>query len=252
MRRVLLLIVAALPVILCGCMQLRITVSLERDGGGAYALTYSVADDIQQDLAALSDMGSRSGASGFAAPDPIKLDEDEFRRVCAEQDVQIKRFDRNSSDGVRSLDLALEYPRTEALATALKSLLGPDCAVPSLTRTADGNYILRMLRDETDAGPDLSAAELHAEAAGSMAALDSGAIAEIAETSARLVRASADLLISFRIRVPGRILDHNAHRIEDGACVWELNAGNITHADSLSPLVVFSGKGLDLVAPTAD
>lgn len=252
MRRALLLIVAALPVIVGGCMQLRITASLERDGGGAYAMTYSVADEIQQDLAALSDLGSRSGASGFAAPDPIEIDEDEFRRICAEQDVRIKRFDRNSGDGVRGLDLALEYPRTEALATALKSLLGPDCAVPSLTRTADGNYILRMHRDQTGADPDLSAAELHAVAAGSLAALDSEAVAEIAETSARLVRASANLLISFRIRVPGRILDHNANRIEDGACVWELNAGNIMHADSLSPLVVFSGKGLDLGAPPAD
>ena len=252
MRRVLLLIVAALPVMACGCMQLKITASLERDGGGDYAMTYSIADDIQQDLAALTDLGSRSGASGFAAPDPIKLDEDGFRRVCAEQDVRIKRFDRKTSDGFRGLDLALGYSGTEALATVLKSLLGPDCAVPVLTRTADGNYILGMLRNENYAGPDLAVEELHADAVGSLSALDPEAIAEIAETLARLVQASADLLISFRIRVPGRILDHNAHRIEDGACVWELNAGNIMHADSLSPLVVFSGKGLDLVPQPTD
>ena len=241
-RPKLLLLSALLPA-LTGCLQVEVDLDIDAAGGGVFAFAMTMDPGVKQ---ALDEMGENGGApptGPFDLSGIEDLDEKDLRRTCADNGVAVRKFQR---DGEASLDLELAFPSLQALESVLGPALGGHAA-PSLYATGTGDYILTLRADDLgDGGTDEALAE---RAMRRMGELDEDKIRRLSELGGVLMQHAANLTVLYRVTSPGKVIGHNADRLEDRTCVWELDSRSAESWRNEAPRIVFSGQGLDLAAP---
>jgi len=222
---------------------------MDRNGGGTYAVTYSMSTEVKNALAEMSELGGGGGMPTQDMPDMDEIDEGELRRICKENDVELTEFERSGKDGVETVKMAFAFKDLDGLNAAVSSAMGKGGSGIALYRTAEGDYVLKGAQDPEPTEAEMEEAAMEQPAAAGMESMDMEKIGRITELSGKLMASIGEMDVVFRITPPGEILSHNAPAVEDGACVWRINAQNMMQASDLDPEIIFSGKGLDLEAP---
>ena len=187
---------AAVALALTACIKADVDIAVDDDGSGRIIVISAIDKDAAEDFAGSFDTGD--GADGLDVGDPCD-DPVTDARGSVPPGVQVEPYDQGGFCGVR---LTAEFGSGDDVAATLEGLLQ---GVDDDLSGGSGQITLRREGEGWlfEVANDVSADE------------------EIPAFGESLLE---DAEIAYRVKLPGRQVDHNADRIEgDGTMVWELD-----------------------------
>ena len=188
---------AVLALGLTACIKADVDVAVNDDGSGRIVVISAIDRDAAEDFA--GSFGTDDGGDGFDVGDPCQ-DPVTDARDSVPAGVQVEEYDQDGFCGVR---LTADFGPGDDVAATLEGLLqGVDDDLTGgsgpITLRREGEGWLFEVVNDTSAGEEIPAGF-------------GESLLEGAE-------------IAYRIKLPGRQVEHNADRIEgDGTMVWELD-----------------------------
>lgn len=224
--------------VLTGCIKLDQTVSLNADGSGILKMRYGMSEQTIAQLKAMEQMGQSMGGEGAEmeadTPFDLEFDEEKVREDFASQGlegVELRSVASETVDGWRFMDLELTF---DDLAALQKTEFFEDSAL-SLTKDAEGNYVLLQRTGDGDASPAAGPGDEEALSAAMMQ-----------QMSAMF----AGLRIESTVVVPTEIVETNATEVSGNRASWvydiDEDPGVLSKLEDLDLRVVFAGDGLEL------
>ena len=249
MRR-LLLIALSLTVVLCtGCVKMHMDTVIEKDGSGTCTVTYSMAREVADALAKMSDADPDAMGGDQDIPMLKDMTRDKMDAACKKAGVKLVDHQFTDDATGQSLTMKLGFDDVSDLSKALdvtddgdgdQDLLG-------IFRAEDGNYVLKTVtvsRDESEEEPE----ETEAEAMDMGNPEDMAKMQEAMQYMGVLMAHIGDMDIRMAVTVPGDVISSNAPEVEGRTSVWTVNAANMMAAEDMDmePAIVFSSKGLKI------
>ena len=158
--------------------------------------------------------------------------------------MKLKSYDNEIKNGIRTVNMLLEFKTFSGLQAAMASLMGDEDSIV-ITRLDNGDYLLEsgdsgivFDEEETEAEPETEPSMEDMQAAMANAG-------KSMEIMGKLMAHSGDLAMIMKITLPSDVIDHNAHRIDGRTCIWEINAETMMSSEGMDPRIVFSGDGVD-------
>lgn len=232
--------IAALVLLLAGCIKLDQTLTLNKDGSGTLDIRYGMAEQTIAQLEAMEQM-SQQGADGggdvVASDDgtPFDFDEAEVREKF-EQDkpegVELVSVSSEVVDGWKYIQMQLSFADLEALK---RTEFFEDSEL-AISRNADGNYVMLQKTGADDAG-------IGAPAGGE----DDGMAEAMMQQMATMF---AGLRIATSVVAPGEVLESNATSVEGNKATWVFDIDEdpsvLSKLGAMDLQMTFSGEGVDL------
>jgi hypothetical protein len=221
-----------------GCIKIDQTMSLNNDGSGELDIRYGMSEQAIAQLKAMEQMGAAMGdGEGVAmeADTPFDFDFDEAKvreefEAQAIEGVELLSATSETLDGWRYMRMKLRFDSL----SALKQTDFFDESELSLTRDADGHYVL------TQRASDQEATE-------AVAAADDEMTDEMLQQMATMF---AGMRIANRVVVPTEIIETNATEVEGRTAAWvydiDKNPKVMKELEQLNMRVVFSGEGVSI------
>ena len=178
-------------------------------------------------------------------PDFANFDKADFEKKLKKFDVKLKSYNNGIKDGVRTVNMLLEFKTFTGLQAAMASVMGGDDGIV-VTKLDNGDYRLEagdseivFDGEEEDAEPETEPSMEDMQAAMANAG-------KSMEIMGKLMAHSSELAMVMKITLPSDVIDHNATRIEGRTCIWEINSENMMSSEGMEPRIVFSGDGVDI------
>ena len=238
MRSLHLLLLLIVAVAISGCIKIDQTMTLNKDGSGELDIRYGMSEQAIAQLKAMEEMGEAMGEGGGVEMDadtPFDFDFDEAKvreefEAQAIDGVDLLSATSETVDGWRYMAMKLSF---DSLA-ALKQTDFFDDNELSLTRDAEGNYVLTQRASDADAP-----------------AIGQGADDEMTDQMLQQMAAMfAGMRIASRVVVPTEIIETNATEVDGRMAAWifdiDENPAVMKELESLNMRVVFSSKGASL------
>lgn len=233
------LCVIALAIAVTGCIKVDQTLTLNKDGSGILDIRYGMSEQAIAQLEAMEKMGEAIQESGGEPIDmesdtPFDLDFDEAQ-VREEfeskqlEGVELVSAESKTADGWRYMALKVSFDNLEAL----KQTDFFDDSELSLSKDAEGNYVLTQRSTDDEAGSDMD--EMDPEMLNQMAAMFAG------------------MRIANQFVVPTEIIETNATEVDGRSAAWIYDIENdpaiLTQLQDFNMRVVFSSEGASIAAP---
>lgn len=239
MRRLLWLGIAGLALAVSGCIKIDQTLTLEKDGSGTLEIRYGMSEQAMAQLEAMEQMGQAmsEGAGGESeietdTPFDFDFDEAEVREDFESQDiegVELVSATSETADGWRYMNLEVTFDNLAALA---KTDFFDDNEL-SLTKDAEGNYVLSQRSDEDEIAPDMGGDDAMQE-----------------QMMQQMAAMFAGMRLANRVVVPTEIVETNATEVDGRTAAWVYDIDEdpavLTKLENLNMRVVFSGDGVSL------
>jgi len=245
MQKLIIAMSLILSVMLTGCMQMEMETVLDKNGGGTYAFTMTMSKEVED---ALNEMSSLEGGMGDEMddmPDFANFDKDDFEKKLKKYDVKLKKYDNGIKDGIRTVNMLLEFKNFSGLQAAMASVMGGEDSIV-VTKLDNGDYRLEsgdsgivFDDDEKEAEPEKEPSMEDMQ----VAMANAGKSMEI---MGKLMAHSGELAMVMKITLPSDVIEHNAHKIEGRTCIWEINTENMMSSEGMEPRIVFSGNGVNI------
>ncbi len=230
--------IAALVLLLAGCIKLDQTLTLNEDGSGTLDLRYGMAEQTIAQLEAMEKMSQQGETADIEVEEgsPFDFDEAEIRENF-EQDkpegVELVSVASEVVDGWKYMQMRLSFKDLEALK---RTEFFEDSDL-SIRRDDDNNYVLLQKTGADEAGigdaPDGDG--------------DDPMAAAMMEQMAAMF---AGLRIANSVVVPSKILESNATSVDGNKATWVFDIDEdpsiLSKLNSMDLRMVFAGEGVDL------
>jgi len=232
--------IAALVLMLAGCIKLDQTLTLNKDGSGTLDIRYGMAEQTIAQLEAMERMSQQDAKDSGTDVDegsPFDFDEAEVR----------EKFEQEKPEGVELVSVGSEvvdgwkYMKMRLSFTDLEALKRTDFFEDSdlsIHRDDDGNYVLMQKTGADDTGIG--------DAPGGEDAEDPMAAAMMEQMAAMF----AGLRISTSVVAPSEILESNATSVDGNKATWVFDIDKdptvLSKLNGMDLKMVFSGDGVDL------
>ena len=233
--------------VISGCVKMDQTLTINADGSASVDMSYGMSEAMVSQMEMMKKMSASAGdeAAGEGEKeeenDAFDFDEQSIRdRFAAlkEDGVTLDEVRSEVKDGWKFI--YLKYS-TKDLAALAKTDLAENSTM-SLTKDADGNYVLLQKNSDYNMGDDSE--EMTPEMKEMM--------------MKQMLPMMKGMKVAFRVKVPGRIIDSNATEVngEEAAWVYDIDKDpsfvmNSTKMEDMK--IIFSSKGLSLpeIQPSA-
>jgi hypothetical protein len=235
-----------LSVGLTGCMQMEMTTVLDKNGGGTYAFTMTMSKEVEDALNEMSQLEGDMGEEMDDVPDFANFDKNEYEKRLKEYGVKVKTFGNEIKDGVRTVNMVLEFKDIRGLQASMASMMGGEDGIV-ITKLDNGDYRLEsgdsgiVFDDEEAEDPEPEKEPSMEDMQAAMA--NAGKSMEI---MGKLMAHSSELAMTMNITLPGDVIDHNAHSLDGRTCTWKLNSQNMMNSAGMEPRITFSGDGVNI------
>ena len=228
---------------LSGCIQLHSDTVIDEDGSGTASLTMSVSTDVAEAIKEMQAMETgQSEDMDFPMFEDIK--KDEIAEAGKDHGVKVAKFEKNVVDGRQTLEMVLDFETLEGLSFVMNKAMGGGMGGGyAIFDAGDGNFVLRA----HDYGfPEEPEEEEEAEEE-TPAEQDPEQMQKQMEVMGKLMASISELDVSFKITVPGDIVESNAPAVEGRTSTWAIDSSNMMQQDqNTEPEIVFAGKGLKI------
>jgi hypothetical protein len=234
------LVAAALVLALTGCIKLDQTLTLEKDGSGTLDIRYGMSEQAIAQLEMMEQMSQSMGEGDGAgmqmdtdAPFDFDFDEAQVREEFDSQNlegVELISASSEAVDGWRYMELKVKF---DSLGALMQTEFFEDSDM-SLSKDAEGNYVLSQRNGDSDEAQDESAGdeEMQAQMLQQMSAMFAG------------------MHIANRVVVPTEIIETNATEVDGRTAAWVFDIDEdptmMTKLENLSMRVVFSSDGVSM------
>lgn len=244
MKLVRILGLVVLAAALSGCMQVKMTTVIDKDGGGTYAFTYSTTKDVEDAVNEIRDLGGQTGDQMKDAPDFANFDKDAFEKDLAEHHVKLLSYDNKLDGDKRTVSMKLGFENLDDLSQALGSQFGGEGM--ALTKDANGNYVLTSVEVRKNESEENASDDTGDDAATQdpQAAMQNAA--KSMEIMGKLMSHMSEMSMQMEVTVPGDVIENNAQRVEGKTCYWNVDSSNMMQMQGFEPRIVFSGEGLHI------
>lgn len=233
------LCVITLAIAVTGCIKVDQTLTLDKDGSGTLDIRYGMSEQAIAQLEAMEKMGEAMEESGGEAidmesdtPFDLDFDEAEVREEFESkglEGVELVSAESTTADGWRYMDLKVSFDNLEAL----KQTDFFDDSELSLSKDAEGNYVLAQRSTNGEAGDDMD--EMDPKMLKQMAAMFAG------------------MRIANHFVVPTEIIETNATEVDGRSAAWIYDIENdpaiLTQLQDFNMRVVFSSEGASIATP---
>ncbi|EIC23370.1 hypothetical protein [Thiorhodovibrio frisius] len=230
------LVALAVALVLGGCVKVEQTLTLKKDGSGTLDMRYGMSEQTIAQMDAMQTMAESMGqeAEDAGSENPFDFDEAEVREQFeaeAPEGVELVSLNSESIDGWKYMNLKLTF---DDLAALRETEFFSDGAM-SLTKNADGNYVLVQSTGAEDAMPPTP----------------SGG-SEVAE--AAMLQQMAGMFAGMRIVTtvvaPSEVIESNATETDGRKASWVFDVDEdptvLSKLQNMSLRMVFKGKGVDI------
>jgi hypothetical protein len=229
--RVLLVLLVAVA---AGCIKVDQTLTLNKDGSGELAVSYGMSEQTIAQMEAMKEMSKNMAeANGEPVEDddsPFDFNEDDVREQFAklkDKGITLKSVKSETRDGWKYMNLVVAFKDMNALA---ETDFFSDSQL-SLTKDADGNYVLLQKSGDFGMGEEGQSPEQQKAMMEQMKPMFAG------------------MRIAMTIKVPTKVLETNATEHNDNSASWIYDIDK--DSDALSKMqndmkLVFVGKGVNL------
>lgn len=230
----------ALALSVSSCIKVDQTLTLEDDGSGTLDIRYGMSEQTISQLETMEQMGQAMGDNagtdlGMDTETPFDFDfdeEDVRERFESEpiKGVELVSTNAETIDGWRYMNLKVRF---DSLAALAKTDLFEDSEI-SLTRDAEGHYVLRQRSGDAEPMPSDDSAEdpMQTQMMQQMAAMFAG------------------MRIANRVSVPTEIIETNATEVEGRTASWVFDIDEdptvLSKLEHLDMRVVFSSTGASI------
>ena len=231
------LVVLAVALALGGCVKVEQTLTLKKDGSGTLDMRYGMSEQTIAQMEAMEKMAESMGQEEDAEAEsgsPFDFDEAEIREqfeTSAPEGVKLVSLDSESVDGWKYMNLKLAF---DDLAALRQTEFFSDGAM-SLTKNADGNYVLVQSTGAEDAMPPTPSD-----------GGDAAAAAMLEQMSAMF----AGMRIATTVIAPSEVLESNATETDGRKASWVFDVDEdpavLTKLKQMNLRMVFKGKGVDI------
>lgn len=238
MRHLALFMLLIIAIAISGCIKIDQTMTLNPDGSGELDIRYGMSEQAIAQLKAMEQMGAAMGDGEgveMEADTPFDFDFDETKvreefEAQGIEGVELLSATAETLDGWRYMQMRLRFDSL----SALEQTDFFDESQVSLTRDADGNYVLTQRAGDEDATPAVADAD-----------------EEMTDEMLQQVAAMfAGMRIASRVVVPSEIIETNATEVDDRTAAWvfdiDQNPTIIKELQDLDMRVVFSGEGVSI------
>lgn len=222
-------------VALTGCIKVDQTMTLQKDGSGTLNIRYGMSEQAIAQIEAMEQMSQAMGEQDGAeidneAPFDFDFDEQQVREDFEAQNldgVELLSAESEIADGWRYMQLTVAF---DSLAALSKTDYFEDNEL-SLTKDAEGNYVLSQRSGDGDIVPDAEPAEQQ----------------QLMEQMAAMF---AGMRLANRIVVPSEIIETNATELEGNKASWVFDIDEdptvLGKLENLDMRVVFSSDGVSI------
>jgi hypothetical protein len=227
---------------LSGCIQLHSDTVIDEDGSGTASLTMSVSTDVAE---AIQEMQAMDSEQSQEFPMFDEITQDEIAEAGKDHGVKIKKFEKKEADGHQSLEMVLDFEDLKGLSYVMGKVMGGEMGGGfGIYDAGDGNFVLKSAQYDFPAEPAEEEEEAEEEVP---AEADPEQMQKQMELAGKLMAAISELDVSFKITVPGEIVESNAPTVEGNTSIWAVDSSNMMQQDqNMDPEIVFSGKGLKI------
>ena len=217
-----------------GCIQVEQNLVLNKDGSGTMEIIYGMAaESVEQMNAmkqALVESGSE-GSEGLTESSPFDFDEEQIRNDFEKMEPQgltLESVDCEDRNGWKYMHIKLSFKDIKALVESDAMTDNP----VSLTKDADGNYVLLQKSAGYGMNEDMGDSEMTPEMLAQMGPMLKG------------------MRFKMSVETPTEILETNADAKNEKTASWDFNIGEnpelLNKIQEEDMRIVFSGKGVDL------
>ncbi|MCG6859815.1 MAG: hypothetical protein LJE70_00780 [Chromatiaceae bacterium] len=255
-ERLIVLVVAVMA--LSGCIKVDQTMRIKPDGSGTLDMVYGMSEQTIAQLEAMKQMATGMQQEGMEvkveSDSPFEFDEAVVRKKFADkklEGVELLDVSSRSKDGWKFMELKLAFDDLESLK---KTDLFEDSGL-SITKNAEGNYVLEQKLGSNDMGMSGaqagSAGEPAGGAAGEQTSGSAGGQGMDAQMMEGMAAMFAGLRVAMTVMVPGKIIESNATKVDGNRASWifdiEEDPQVLSKLQSKGQMrLVFSGEGLNL------
>jgi hypothetical protein len=223
-----------------GCIKVDQTLSLNKDGSGTLAVRYGMSEQTIAQMESMKEMQKNmpdAEGMGEAEDDnPFDFDEEEIRdqfKDLQEEGIELEEVKSEVKDGWKYMNVKFKFDDLNALA---KTDFFKGSSL-SLSKDADGNYVLVQQSGEMDTGMGPGAdAEMDPEMEKQM--------------MMQMAPMFAGMRVAMTIHTPTAIIESNATEQQDDSASWvydvDKDPESLLKMKNSNFRLVFSGKGVDL------
>lgn len=218
------IVMVALVAFTIGCLRIEQDVVINRDGSGKFQMTYGMQEQMVRQMEAMEAMQAfeENGDDEEVSPFNFNLEQvRESMKKYEEHGLKVRNVSSETKDDWRYMKIQLEFDSIAALA---KTEFFEDSNM-KLNKVGD-RYVFEMKSEEEE--PD----EMSAQMMEQMAPMFAG------------------MRVAMNIRVPGRIVEHNATEVKGQTASWvfdvDKDPGAYQKIQQMNIRVVFEGEGIEL------
>lgn len=220
------LVMMALVTFTIGCLRMEQNIVINRDGSGRFEMTYGMQEQMVRQMEAMQAMQAfeENGDDDEVSPFNFNLDQvRESMKKYEEHGLKVRNVSSETKDGWRYMKIQLEF---ESIAALAKTDFFEDSNM-KLNKVGD-RYVFEMKSAEEEEEEDEMSAQMMAQ----MAPMFAG------------------MRVAMNIRVPGRIVEHNATEVKGQTASWVFDVdedpGAYQKIQQMNIRVVFEGEGIEL------
>ena len=224
---------ALLGLAAAGCMQVEQETTINPDNSADLKIHYAMSEGAVAQIEAMKQMAAKDPNFKMQASGPSLAFDEASIRAGLEKDkkdgVEVKSVKTETRDGWKHVYLEVHCAD---LATATKTGQASSGSGFSLTKNADGNYLLELVSKDRPGGQD-----------------DKVPSAEEQQMAKAMM---AGLKVSIKVRVPGDIIETTAPVKDARTAAWTLDISDEKFFEKSAEFgkkgmkVVFKGEGLNL------
>ncbi|MBK5970080.1 hypothetical protein Thiosp_03265 [Thiorhodovibrio litoralis] len=233
--RWMLVLVAAL--VLGGCVKVEQTLTLEKDGSGTLDVRYGMSEQTIAQMEAMQQMTESMGqeaAEDSGSEPPFDFDEAEVREQFeteAPEGIELVSLSSESVDGWKYMNLKLTF---DDLAALQQTDFFSDSEL-SLTKNADGNYVLVQSTGAGEAMPPTP---------------PDGSDAAQNAMMQQMAAMFAGMRIATTVVAPSEVIESNATESDGREASWVFDVDEdptvLSKLQNMTLRMVFKGKGVDI------
>lgn len=230
------LVALSTAVLLGGCVQVEQTLTLANDGSGTLDVRYGMSEQTVSQFEAMQRMAENMGQedSDDSLEAPFDFDEDSVRRQFeteAPEGIELLSLSSESVDGWKFMNLRLSFTDL----AALKETEFFSDGELSLTKNADGNYVLVQSTGAEGAMPPMPSEGEDAMAAAMMQ---------------QMAGMFAGMRIATTVVAPSNIIESNATSTDGRSASWVFDVDEdpsvLAKMQQMNLRLVFDGKGVNI------
>ncbi|WP_328987642.1 hypothetical protein [Thiorhodovibrio winogradskyi] len=231
------LVALAVVLVLGGCVKVEQTLTLKKDGSGTLDMRYGMSEQTIAQMEAMEKMAESMGqeaSEDVGGETPFDFDEAEIREQFesdAPEGVELVSLQSESLDGWRYMNLKLAFDDL----SALKNTEFFSDGAMSLTKNADGNYVLVQSTGAEDAMPPTS---------------PDGSDAATAAMMQQMAAMFAGMRIATTVIAPSEIIESNATDMDGRKASWVFDVDEdptvLSKLQQMNLRMVFKGKGVEI------